>query len=315
MNTHTVIHDDCLRALPTLEQGSISACITDPPYNYEFVGRNWDHKEIERRLDRAKNSTTLVKNLPYGSGLAGGVRNENWYKKVRENALEYERWCETWGSLVYRVLRPGAYIAVFNSTRTMATVQHALEAAGFYARDVLVYRRSSGIPKGLNLAAQLKRLGQADSESWTEWHSCLRGEWEAICLLQKPLATNYVNTFLEHGVGLMRAKNSDGSFQSNILEGYARTSEERFDVHCTVKPIALMEKLIDLLVPPGREHFVLDPFAGTGTTLVAAKNLGRPFIGVEIEGEYVSVINSRIDNSPQVRTEMPTRTETPTLFP
>ena len=163
----------------------------------------------------------------------------------------------------------------------MANVQVALERAGFYARDCLVYRGSSGIPKGLNVYSKLKEKGFSDSEQWTGWHSCFRNEWEAIILVQKPLVNNYIETLIEHGVGLFHTTNGDGSFQSNILR-YPRDKTEDYNVHCTVKPLALMEKLISLLVPPTDNHIVLDPFAGSGTTLVAAKNLGRSYIGIKL---------------------------------
>jgi site-specific DNA-methyltransferase (adenine-specific) len=39
---------------------------------------------------------------------------------------------------------------------------------------------------------------------------------------------------------------------------------------------------------------VLDPFAGSGTTLLAARNVGRPFIGIEKEAEYVEIIHARL---------------------
>jgi site-specific DNA-methyltransferase (adenine-specific) len=58
-----------------------------------------------------------------------------------------------------------------------------------------------------------------------------------------------------------------------------------------------MEKLIDLFVPPSKEHIVLDPFAGSGTTLLAAKNLGRGFVGIEIVPEYVRVAETRLADS------------------
>lgn len=74
---------NCIEIMKKIPSKSIAGCITDPPYNYEFIGRNWDKEEIERRKDRVKNSSsTLVKNIPYGSGLAGGVRNTAWYKKT-----------------------------------------------------------------------------------------------------------------------------------------------------------------------------------------------------------------------------------------
>ncbi|MCK5523578.1 MAG: site-specific DNA-methyltransferase [Thiomargarita sp.] len=79
---------DCVNVMAEMPDDSIACCITDPPYNYEFIGRKWDEKEINRRLDKIKESNTLVKNIPYGSGLAGGVRNERWYERNYQNIFE-----------------------------------------------------------------------------------------------------------------------------------------------------------------------------------------------------------------------------------
>ncbi|HEY84436.1 MAG TPA: site-specific DNA-methyltransferase [Chloroflexi bacterium] len=285
---------DCREILKNFPGKSISACITDPPYNYEFIGHKWDAEEINRRVERVKNSKTLVKNIPYGSGLAGGVRNKRWYERVRQNILDYENWCYDWATEVFRVCKPGAPVVVFNSTRTMAHVQVALERAGFYARDYIVYRRSGGIPKGMNLRAKLKQRGYDNHEDWNGWHSCLRNEWEGIVVVQKPLENNYLNTFLEYGVGLFYTANSDGSFQSNIIENIPKDREQFNGAHCTVKPLALMEKLVEIFSPPSSEHIILDPFAGTGTTLLAAKGLGRSYAGIEIEPDYIEIIENRL---------------------
>ncbi len=296
MSLHNNIYiGDCRIILKDFPEDFFSACITDPPYNYEFIGHKWDTDEIKRRTERVKNSSTLVKNIPYGSGLAGGVRNARWYAKVRKNILEYEQWCFDWAIQVFRVCKPGAPVAVFNSTRTMAHVQVALERAGFYTRDCLVYRRSSGIPKGLNLKNALKQRSLSYYQEWEGWHSCLRNEWEAVVLVQKPLMNNYLDTFLEYGVGLFYTKNEDGSFQSNIIENTRRDYGEQHQVHCTVKPLSLMEKLVTMLVPPSKDHIVLDPFAGSGSTLVAAKKLGRSYVGIEIVPEYAKLIEDRLN--------------------
>lgn len=63
--------------------------------------------------------------------------------------------------------------------------------------------------------------------------------------------------------------------------------------HPTVKPLKLMSYLITLGSRPG--DVVLDPFLGSGTTAIAAKQLGREYIGIEREAEYVEIAKARIE--------------------
>ncbi len=62
--------------------------------------------------------------------------------------------------------------------------------------------------------------------------------------------------------------------------------------HPTVKPLRLMQYLITLGSRPG--DLVLDPFLGSGTTAVAAKSLGRRFVGIEREAEYLAIARARL---------------------
>jgi DNA modification methylase len=64
--------------------------------------------------------------------------------------------------------------------------------------------------------------------------------------------------------------------------------------HPTVKPIALMEYLIKMVTKPG--GIVLDPFAGSGSTLVAAKENGFNYIGIEMTEEYIPIIEARLSS-------------------
>jgi len=62
--------------------------------------------------------------------------------------------------------------------------------------------------------------------------------------------------------------------------------------HPTVKPVALMRYLIQLVTPPNSK--VLDPFCGSGSTGMAAVELGHEFIGCELDPDYVEIANTRI---------------------
>jgi hypothetical protein len=65
--------------------------------------------------------------------------------------------------------------------------------------------------------------------------------------------------------------------------------------HETVKPRELIKHLIKLIMPPSPDAVVIDPFGGSGTTGVAAKELGRNAILIEREAEYIELIRARID--------------------
>ena len=65
--------------------------------------------------------------------------------------------------------------------------------------------------------------------------------------------------------------------------------------HPTVKPVALMEWLVELITPPG--GVVLDPFAGSGTTLQAAINKGFTPIGIEQDADYIKLIEKRLEGT------------------
>lgn len=107
-----------------------------------------------------------------------------------------------------------------------------------------------------------------------------------------------VGSFLEHGglgkAGDVQVTYGDSGGASRFFYCAKAAKKERGEGnnHPTVKPIKLMEYLVRLVTPPNGT--VLDPFAGSGTTLLAAKNLGFDYIGFEKEKEYIDIINNRL---------------------
>ena len=57
-----------------------------------------------------------------------------------------------------------------------------------------------------------------------------------------------------------------------------------------------MRKLVEIFAPRLEDSILIDPFAGSGTTLLAAKEFGVSYIGVEIVPDYVEIINKRLDS-------------------
>jgi site-specific DNA-methyltransferase (adenine-specific) len=85
----------------------------------------------------------------------------------------------------------------------------------------------------------------------------------------------------------IKSKTTDG-----VAEGY-RPQDKGGNNHPTVKPIELMKYLIRLITPPGGR--VLDPFNGSGSTGCAAVELGHPYIGCELDPNYVAIAKTRIE--------------------
>ena len=89
-----------------------------------------------------------------------------------------------------------------------------------------------------------------------------------------------------------RAEGSPGLVMPGRVNSPYAGATKRSNFHPTVKPIDLMAYLIKLICPPGGT--VLDCFAGSGSTLVAAKRAGFKAVGIEKEREYSEIIKARL---------------------
>jgi hypothetical protein len=124
------------------------------------------------------------------------------------------------------------------------------------------------------------------SAAWTTgWHS---GASQAYMALSDYLGGDFYGSFSDHSLACKLLANLTANKPFEFMTSRCPDLTE----HTTVKPVELMRWLCRLITPPG--GVVLDPFAGSGTTLVAATLEGFDTVGVEAEADYLPIIEGRV---------------------
>lgn len=229
-------HQDCLEHLKTIQDNTISAVITDPPYNLgDFM------------KGRAHNLGNMRENNFVDAGWDNGKRSE-WETLMSQTLSELSR-----------VLKPKGSLIVFMSAIKVETFIALAQQAGFYYKTTGIWHKTNPMPRNMNLHYI------NSTESW-------------IYFINK----SRTGTF-----------NNDGKAIHDFIEtGLTPASEKRHGKHPTQKPLQVMRHFVETLTNPG--DTVLDPFAGSGSTLVAAQQLGRKPIGTETNPEYVKICQRRL---------------------
>jgi site-specific DNA-methyltransferase (adenine-specific) len=111
----------------------------------------------------------------------------------------------------------------------------------------------------------------------------------------------------EYGLLLYRDKlpkfNNNKKMIFNVMDWEKDDNDELYEkIHPTQKPVKLLEKLISIFTDPG--DVVIDPVAGSGSTLVAANNLGRIPYGFEIKKDFYKSASAWIDKCKKVKDEI-----------
>jgi len=149
-----VLYGDMLEILPTLEENSFDSCVTDPPYHLQSIVKRFKKVEPEHTKtgqDIANRSTPIAR-------LARGFMGKEW--DGGDIAFRPDTWAE-----VYRVLKPGAFLVAFSSTRTYHRIACAVEDAGFEIRDQLAWVYGTGFPKSHNISKDIDKAAGAERET------------------------------------------------------------------------------------------------------------------------------------------------------
>jgi len=219
-----------------------------------------------------------------------------WSEADRLIPKQYYDWCSLWAPEWLRILKPGASAIVFAGRRLSHRCITALEDVGFSYKDMIAWMRERAPHRAQRISVVFDRRGDCTSaEEWTGWRvGNLKPTFEPILWFTKPykIGTTIADNVIKHGVG---AYNEEAFLKytdipSNVLN--SRFMSKESGLHPTQKPVALMQALIELTTREGQ--LVLDPFCGSGSTLVAAKNLNRQYLGFDNSEEYIEIANRRL---------------------
>jgi len=297
---NSILLGDSIEKIKDIDDNSIHAIISDIPYGISYD--DWDvlHNNTNSALGGQSEAQAKAGKVfkRRGKPLNG------WSEADKKIPYEYQEWCSKWASEWLRVLKPGSSCFIFAGRRYAHRCIVALEDAGFTFKDMLAWEKNSAPHRAQRLSVIYQRRGDnINYEKWLGWKvGNLRPLFEPILWFQKPYKTGgtIADNVLKHGVGAWNEEalekyntlDSGIEISSNII----KVATDKFDsgLHEAQKPLRLMKFLIELVTIEGQ--IVLDPFAGSGTTCVAAKLLNRNFIGIEAKKEYVDIANERLNN-------------------
>ena len=190
-----------------------------------------------------------------------------------ESFAAYDAFTRAWLLAARRVLKPTGSIWVIGSYHNIFRVGAAMQDLGFWILNDIVWRKTNPMPNFRG-----RRFQNA--------HETMI--WASRDANAKKYTFNYE---------AMKAANDDVQMRSDWLFPICTGSERLKDaagdkVHPTQKPEALLARIMMASTKPG--DIVLDPFFGSGTTGAVAKKLGRHFVGIDREDDYIAAARARI---------------------
>ena len=242
-----VLSGDCVEVMAGLPEGSVDLVFADPPYNLQLKGE----------LHRPDNSRVDAVDDAWDSFSSFGA---------------YDRFTQAWLTEARRILKPDGAIWVIGSYHNIFRVGAAIQNAGFWILNDVVWRKSNPMPNFRG-----KRLTNAH---------------ETLIWASRAEASKYTFNYealkeLNEGIQMR------SDWLLPICTGHERLKDAAGDkAHPTQKPQSLLHRVLVATTNPG--DVVLDPFFGTGTTGAVAKMLGRDFIGIEREAAYREVAEKRL---------------------
>lgn len=281
----TLVHGDCLDWLSKREQFSVHAVVADPPYGL------LEYTEEEQRKLRAGRGG--IWRIPPSFDGAKRSPLPRFTVLSTDDIRAIEEFFLTWARTLLPVLVPGANVVVASNPLLSYVVSGALAKAGLERRGeiarLVMTMRGGDRPK-------------AAHEEFADVSVMPRSMWEPWLVFRRPIDGRVQDNLRKWKTGGFRRPSAERPFGDVIQSSPTKSSERALAPHPSLKPQAFLRQLVRGILPLG-EGVLLDPFAGSGSTLAAAEAVGYASIGIEKDKTYFDIAQKALPRLAALRTD------------
>ncbi|MFZ5559123.1 MAG: DNA-methyltransferase [Pseudomonadota bacterium] len=274
---NAILHQcDCFDWLRQQKERSIHAVVTDPPYGlFEYS------PEQQEKLRMGRGGVWRIPPSFDGAPRSPLPR----FTVLTPRDLEsLQAFFFEWGRTLLPVLVPGANVIVASNPLLSYIVSGALARAGLERRGEIVRlvmtMRGGDRPK-------------AAHEEFSDVSVMPRSMWEPWLMFRKPIEGRVQDNLRRWRTGGFRRPSKDKPFGDVIESAPTHKTERQLAEHPSLKPQGFLRTLVRAVLPLA-EGIVLDPFAGSGSTLAAAHAVGYASVGIEKDAHYFKMAQRAI---------------------
>lgn len=260
MDRHAIIQGDCIAGMAALEAGTVDLAFADPPFNIGYDYDQYDDQQEEQA---------------------------------------YLDWSRRWGEQVYRVLKPNGTFWLAIGDEYAAELKVLFKQIGFQCRSWVIWYYTFGVHCTKKFSRSHAHLFHfvRNPKSFTFNDAAIRVP-SARQLVYADARANPAGR-VPDDTWILRPQDLPDGFNPNEDTWYVPrvcgTFKERAGFHGCQMPERLLARIIEVSSNPG--ELVMDPFGGSGSTLVVAKKLDRRCVGFELSENYAKHIEKRLQQT------------------